>query len=155
MSIQDDTTAAHPVNYQYECAHCSSITVIPGDAEYSYEDDYCGCGEAFFTSPREEMDEIIDQPAEQEQQPAYFRHKVYSREGGINRSLCGHIRSSEESDRIIAELGDRWNDCPPCHPCESMAETERDLKRSREREKKALQLARYLLDHMDERGIDF
>lgn len=147
MSAQDDTTTRGPVNYQDQCPHCNAITVIPADAEFTYEDDYCAsCGESFYTSP-----EVEDEPADE---PVYFRHKVYSREGGINRALCGHTRTTEESDSIIAALGERWNTCPPCEPCASMVQAEREIKRSRERERKALQLARYILKSLDERGLE-
>lgn len=55
MLAPDDTTAGGPVNYQNQCPHCSAITVIPADEDFSYEDDYCAsCGQSFYTSPEEE-----------------------------------------------------------------------------------------------------
>lgn len=85
--------------------------------------------------------------------PPYKRHKVYSSEGGINRCLCGHTRSTEESDQIIAALGDAWYDCPPCEPCHAMAELAREFKRDQARREKALKLANFILQHLEEQDL--
>lgn len=61
MSESDDTTPGGLVNYQNQCPHCSAINVIPADAEFTPEDDYCSsCGEHFYSFPEVLCTELLE-----------------------------------------------------------------------------------------------
>lgn len=82
-------------------------------------------------------------------QPPYKRHKTYKQENGISYSLCGHTRPTAEAQQIIANLGEAWNHCPPCEPCLAMSEVTAEHRREQAQMKKALRLAQFLLEHLE------
>lgn len=71
------------------------------------------------------------------------------------RALCGYtfpVSVGIRQDTAPAEEIATWEHCKACN---EMERHQADLKRSQAREEKALRLAQYLLDRMDERGLDF
>lgn len=83
-------------------------------------------------------------------QPPYKRHRSYKQENGAYFYYCGHSRSIAEAKQIIADLGEAWNHCQPCEPCYAMSEVAREYRREQAQLKKALRLAQFLLEHLED-----
>ena len=95
MSDQQDSP-----NHILNCNHCGTVTVIPKDEPFTYEDDFCQtCGKSFFEEPEPEEPEP-EAVGDQDESPILFFE-------------CPHCGTANAIPRD-AEYNEKYDNCGTC-----------------------------------------
>ena len=87
-------------NHILNCNHCGAVTVIPKDAPFEYEDDFCQtCGKSFFEAPEPEEPEPEAMGGQDESPILFFE--------------CPHCEAANAIPRD-AEYNEKYDNCGTC-----------------------------------------